>query len=98
MPNELLPQLHWMLLRAWMDAKRIPYMTVGDSNIENIQEYLCENKIMPAHLVPQYLRDKYKLVDNSPSLEEEEKKTKDLQRQANEARLRTNNDPSTKDA
>jgi hypothetical protein len=75
-----------MLLRAYMDANKIPYQTVGDSNIENIKKYLCEKKIMPAHLMPKYIVEKYGLIDNQPSVEEAEKETKRLQELANEKR------------
>lgn len=74
-----------MLLRAYMDANKIPYQTVGDDNIENIKKYLCEKKVMPAHLMPKYIVEKYGLIDNQPSIEEAEKETKRLQDLANKA-------------
>lgn len=57
-----------MLLRVYMDSKKIPYQTIGDDNLYNIMIYLCEQKIMPAHLMPKFIVDKYGLIDNQPSL------------------------------
>lgn len=82
-----LDKVHSMLLRAYMDAMKLPYQTVGDSNVTNIRDYLCEQKIMPAHLVSEYLVKKYGLIDNQPSLEEAKRKTKELQDLANKVRL-----------
>ena len=79
-------KLQGMCMRAYMDANKIPYQTVGDSNIENIKTYLCEKCIMPAHMVPGHLVNRYGLIDAGPSLQEIQKKTKELQKLANKKR------------
>ncbi len=84
--NPLMNKANDLLLRAYMDSKKIPYMTVGDSNIERIEKYLLENKIMPYHCVPEHVARKHGLVDNGPNLSEVIRETKRLQELANKAR------------
>ena len=83
--NLTMDRIHDMLIRAYMDAKHIPYQTVGPGNIELIGSYLLENKLMPYHCVPEFIAKRYGLVDNSPNIKEVEKETKRLQQLANEA-------------
>lgn len=79
-------RLQSLCLQIYMDYNKIPYQNVGVSAIDEIRKYLLESKVMPAHLVPTFIAEKYGLVDNRPKLEDVEKETKRLQELANQAR------------